>query len=176
MNRFSAIVGLLTAVSSSSIAFAVADEVPDRTTVRDFMIPSKMQIKDMNNDGGISDIDIAMMVNDRLVNLFGPTIQVSDLDGDGVVSGNDVLVAISRVVASCFGKSTSDLTAPVDGADILTVYTSILNGSADADINFDGYKDIQDVLDTFDQYGMTVSAAQLADISTPVVWHHRCHS
>ncbi len=142
------------------------DEVPDRTTVRDFMVPSKMQLQDINGDGGISDIDIAMMINKRLIDLFGPTIQVSDLDGDGVISGNDVLVAVSRVVASCFGKSTSDLTAPVNGVDILYVYVSILDGKADADINFDGYKDVQDVLDTFDQFGVTVSAAQLADISS----------
>jgi hypothetical protein len=144
---------------------AHADGPPDRSAITSFMLASKMQIKDYNGDGGISDIDVSLMIDDRLREVYGADISVPDLDHDGSVTGSDVVLAIAQAISGCFGKVT-DPSTPVSGVDILEVYNLLLDGSPKADINFDGVKDIQDLLDTASLFGNSVSPQDVIDIAS----------
>ncbi len=112
--------------------------------ITNIVTASGMGLKDMNGDGAISDVDVALMILDRLTEAYGQDLAVGDLDGNGVANGEDMVTAITRVVQSTFGKLIAD-DMPVSDADVAIEIDNVVNQIPAADINFDGTNDIFDV-------------------------------
>ncbi|MBL0927908.1 MAG: hypothetical protein IBJ11_09700 [Phycisphaerales bacterium] len=135
---------------------------PDRMIITRFMSSSSMLLRDLNNDGAISDVDVSMMVLDQLVAMYGPSLDVGDVDGNGVVNGEDVVAAIATMIRGCFGKTAAAF-GPVGGQDVAATATFVIAGSLRGDLNFDGASDVEDVVVTVEAVGQTVAIASSFD-------------
>ncbi len=135
---------------------SIRETVPDRVEVVAFMLDSSMHFFDMNNDGGISDTDVAFMVEDRLMELYGPDLNIPDLDGDGALTGEDMVAAITTILASSFGD-IDGTGETVTGDDVMAAGSNLNAGSPNADVNFDGTADLIDVLEVDNQIGNQVN-------------------
>ncbi|MDZ4797157.1 MAG: hypothetical protein SGI92_03260 [Bryobacteraceae bacterium] len=121
--------------------------------ITDYLSPSAMQLQDMNNDCAISDVDVAMMLDDQLVALYGAQFEMlGDVDADGVVTGEDIIAAVGKLIKAAYGKTTPNA-QPVGTPDVLATLDAVLAQSPEGDINLDGSKDIVDVSATATQVG-----------------------
>lgn len=119
---------------------------PDRVSATNFLVieGSSIELRDMNNDGFISDADVALLIYDQLIASHGQDLQVGDLDGDGAVTGEDVIEAIAALLRASFGKVIPD-EQPVGPGDVLAVVDGVMTASPTADLNLDGSADTGDI-------------------------------
>ncbi|QQS08097.1 MAG: hypothetical protein IPK69_08785 [Phycisphaerales bacterium] len=117
-----------------------------------------MELKDLNNDGSISDVDVSMMILDRMYEIYGQNLAIGDFDGDGIVNGEDTVAAIAKILESTFGKTTTDGEA-VGGQDVTKIIDDVTSQLPSGDLNFDGQKDVDDIWITIDTIGVVVDDA-----------------
>ena len=119
--------------------------VPDRSVVTVYLEASgsAMRICDMNGDGGISDTDYAMLVDDRLIELYGEEYAVGDLDGDGFETTEDIVFAIKAILRASLGKISDGSTVTAD--DFIAAVEQLADPEIHADFNLDGEEDALDL-------------------------------
>ncbi len=138
---------------------------PDRTELTTYLSPSPVVLSDRNGDCAVSDVDVAMILDDRLVELYGPQFEtLGDLDGDGNVTSEDVIAAISKLLKSAYGKTTSDW-QPVNTSDVFATVEAVLSQLPEGDINFDGLKDVADIFVTTTQLGTSFTPSEVDQIA-----------
>jgi hypothetical protein len=130
-------------------AFA-ADSVPGRTVVLGFMAGSSLSLSDLNGDCGVTDVDVALALNQRLISEYGQVFEPARFP-----SGESVVDAIKQVVRSSFGKTTPS-PEPVGLEDVLTVLQDVDQQSVTGDVNLDGVADLADVGGIIDRLGNQV--------------------
>lgn len=143
-----------------SLAAPVSAQVygpPDRMTITRIMSASSMELRDMNGDEALSDVDVSLMVLDRLVETYGPGLDVGDVDGNGAENGEDMVAAIAKIVRAAFGKTAAD-EGPISDEDVEIAVDGVLGQAVGADLNFDGQTDAQDVMVTVDAFGSEVDS------------------
>lgn len=138
--------------------------VPDRSEVTQFMQQGSLKAVDMNNDCGVSDLDVAMMVNQRLMQLYGKNMAVGDWDGDGVQTGADVLLAVEDIVRRTFGK-TSGIPGPVGEDDVIATVMEVAEEDQAADLDFDGAIDVNDIWVSYSAMGIQINDEDLDLVS-----------
>jgi hypothetical protein len=138
---------------------------PDRMTITRIMAASSMDLRDMNGDQAISDVDVSLMVLDRLVEKYGPDLSVGDVDGNGVENGEDMVAAIATIVRASFGKTALD-EGPISETDVDIAVQGIRSQVPEADLNFDGEADARDVMVTIEAIGVEVDSAHDIDAAS----------
>ncbi|MDQ7013037.1 MAG: hypothetical protein Q9O74_03975 [Planctomycetota bacterium] len=144
-----------TTVTAASVAAQYG--APDRTGVTRFMSRSSMVMTDLNNDCLVSDVDVVMLLMDRMAELYGPDLDVGDLDGDGIETSEDIVTAIGFLMKGAFGKTAPDAQGAVGAADIEQTLLAVAAGDVEGDLNFDGDVNAEDLLVTVDRFGEEVS-------------------
>lgn len=138
----------------------VAGVSADRTAVTEFMSPSSMRVVDANNDCMITDIDYAIVIDAKLIQLYGTDLAVGDIDGDGLETAEDVIAAIADIISASFGKTTEN-DEPISTLDVEEATDRVIEQSSDSDINLDGSSDVDDVLVPASRIGEGVSAVDV---------------
>ena len=144
-----------TAVTATSVVAQYG--APDRTGVTRFMSRSSMVMTDLNNDCLVSDVDVVMLLMDRMAELYGPDLEVGDLDGDGIETSEDIVTAIGFLMKGAFGKTAPGGDEAVGAADIEQTLLAVAAGDVEGDLNFDGDVNAEDLLVTVDRFGEAVS-------------------
>ena len=117
---------------------------------------------DENGDCLITDVDYALMIEARLVALYGADLQVGDMDGDGVQTAEDVNAAILAIVRSTFGRLLPGAGAVTSG-DVAAVAQRVDAHDPAGDVNFDGVADKADIKAVYDRVGENIDAFSIAD-------------
>lgn len=129
---------------------------PDRTEIRRLLATSGAVLVDLNQDCAISDVDIAMMVHDRLLQRFGSLSTIPDLNGNGDADQGDLLEAITQTLLLAFGEA-APTSATVDWDDVVVVAAGIQAGLPEADANLDQVVDGDDLMIVINNLGTRVS-------------------
>lgn len=127
----------------------------DRTEISRLLANTGVVLVDMNQDCALSDVDIAMMVHDRLLQRFGSLITIPDLNGNGDSDQGDLLEAISQTLLLAFGEA-APTSATVDWDDIVVVAGGIQAGLPEADANLDQVVDGDDLMIVINNLGVRV--------------------
>lgn len=148
------------AVLGQNAVYTAADSVQ----IVQFLEDSAIEITDRNGDCLISDIDVILTINQRLIAQYGEAFEVGDVDGDGLDStAMDVVIAIRQIIAQGFGDANHD--GIVTQQDLAIIGQWVSNGQIEGDINLDGQIDVLDSLAANDQLGTQISQNALLSIS-----------
>ncbi len=160
------VIGLLSCPWISGEAHAQSG-VPDRHAIVQYLRGSAMQLRDMNGDCGISDMDVSMMIHDRLMQQYGAALAVEDLNGNGQSDGEDMMLAIIATIKSAYGK-VAPADAPVDWTDVAALCEKIDQQDPSADVNFDDAKNGLDLLAVFENFDGTFFQSELNQVAGSV--------
>lgn len=143
--------------TAMTAGFVRADEgAPDRTVMSRFLAGSSMQLRDMNADCRVSDVDVAMLLYQRAKEQYGPNMNFGDTDGNGVINGEDAVNAFAKMIRGSFGKLAT-IEGEVTEDDVVETVVAVVEADPKADVNFDGSKDGGDVQATSTHLGSEVS-------------------
>ncbi len=174
------VVGFAVGVGATAGSVAAQYGPPDRTEITRFMSRSSMALTDLNNDCAVSDVDIAMMLLDRMTELYGPELAVGDQDGDGVETSEDIVAAIGSLMKGAFGRTAATGGETVGPEDVQQTAIDVTAGSLEGDLNLDGEVNSEDLFVTIDRFGEAVSdwdvdqaARQAVSYMSAIIEHGR---